>query len=130
MADPISITMTAMITHPNAGDEPDAALNTWGTVAVRSTSAGWTYINTDPVVRMYSSAITGAASHTDRPILRAGFWDSPEKNATYSNPLSELNPILLNRFRLIKLSAGAASENGGAGAASENGGCAGVARPG
>src|SRR5450631_4511976 len=79
----------------------------------RSTRSASVYVRIEPVIRMYINAIIGAAIHAERRIERAAFRVSPANTATCSNPVNPLKAILLNRFRLTRLSIGNLAEKDG-----------------
>ena len=60
---------TIIAANPN-GRNP--MLNTWGMGPIKSIFSGGTKASTELVPRMKSNAIMGAATITERPIVRAG----------------------------------------------------------
>ena len=73
---------------------------------------GFTNASTESVPRMNIRAMMGAASTTDRPMVRAGCRHSPARMATYSKPLNAPMAILPNTFKLNKETAGMAMTKG------------------
>ena len=91
----MSASMTSETKFATTPIEPKPRVKTCAMGLIKSTSSGRTKARTELVPSMNISAITGAAMRTERPMLRAGAFDSPASIATYSKPVSAPSANLL-----------------------------------